>query len=112
MKAIGFSAPVLPGKTEEGRIFAKELNGPRADGLKESRMAMGLDRESVWLMPTPMGDFITVVLEGDDPQESNRKFAESTSEFDMWFKKTAADITGVDFGQPLPPIEELWDWRR
>jgi len=42
---------------------------------------------------------------------SNKALAESKEPLDVWFKERALDITGVDYNQPLPPIEELYDYR-
>jgi hypothetical protein len=113
MSAIGLCAPIKPGKSDEMRTFAKEVNA-RIDEFANSRSSIpgNLTRESVWLMPTPMGDFLVALLEGDDPVAANKGFAESKEPFDVWFKERALDITGVDYNQPLPPIDELYDWRR
>jgi hypothetical protein len=112
MSAIGLCAPIKPGMSDEMRTFAKEL-GARMDEFAKARGSLpgNLNRESVWLMPTPMGDFLVAVLEGDDPVASNKALAESREPLDVWFKERALDITGVDYNQPLPPIEELYDYR-
>jgi hypothetical protein len=57
-----------------------------------------------------MGDFLVVYLEGDDPVAGNHAFATSTHPFDIWFRGRASEILGIDFTQPLPSIEPLWDW--
>lgn len=112
MAAIAFTAPVLPGKTEQGTAFFREVNN-RLQELTKSRNSLPghLTRESVWLMRTPMGDFGVVLLEGDDPVAANAAFAISQDPFDVWFKQSVKEFTGIDFGQPLPPIDQLLDWR-
>jgi hypothetical protein len=112
MAAIGFTAPVLPGKEEQARAFFAEV-GRRRDEMTKSRKALPgkTSRESVWVMHTPMGDFGVVLLEGDDPIAANGAFSASQDPFDVWFKNEVAEFTGIDFGQPLPPIEQLLDWR-
>jgi hypothetical protein len=62
-------------------------------------------------MHSPMGDFGIVLLEGDDPVAANKAFAASQDPYDVWFKQQVAEFTGVDFGQPVPAIEQLVDWR-
>lgn len=113
MPAIAFTAPIVPGKTEEGKAFFREVSD-RLEEFRAARMNLpgNLTRESVWVMQTPMGDFGVVLLEGDDPVASNVAFAASGAAFDTWFKQRVADFTGVDFGQPLPKIEQLFDWHR
>jgi hypothetical protein len=44
--------------------------------------------------------------------DANRRLASSTNPFDVWFKASVLDITGVDFGQPIPAMSEtLIDYR-
>lgn len=110
--SLAFAAPILKGKTEEGRRWSKEAYETRRKELEQSRLAKKLTRETGWLNPTPMGDLLVVLLEGDDPVKGNREFAASKSPYDVWFKQNAQRITGIDFNQPLPSIPELvFDFR-
>jgi hypothetical protein len=53
-----------------------------------------------------------VVLEAENVAEANRRFAESTDPFDVWFKERALEFSGVDFGEPIPAFPEpLYDFR-
>ena len=106
-----FCAPVMPGATERGRAFAREAYETRRDELTASRRAQGGSREVVTLNHLPMGDVICVYIEGDDPIEGNKQFAASRSDFDVWFKERCREIfpPEVDFNQPLPAIEEIFD---
>lgn len=83
----------------------------RRDELTASRRRQGVTRELVTLNHTPMGDFICVYVEGDDPVEGNRRFAESRDEFDVWFKDSCKEIfpPEVDFNEPVPPVTQLFD---
>lgn len=110
-RGLAFCAPVMPGATEKGRAFAREAYETRRDELTASRRAQGASREVVTLNHTPMGDVICVYIEADDPVEGNRQFAESRSEFDVWFKERCREIfpPQVDFNQPLPAVAELFD---
>lgn len=113
MAAIGLAFPALPGKDDEAEAFFSQVN-LRLDELGKSRLALSgrLTRESVWLMRTPMGNFGILLLEGDDPMAANAAFAASTEPFDVWFKESVKSFTGVDFSQPVPPVQQVLDWHR
>ena len=113
-RGLAFCAPVMPGAEEKGRAFAKEAFEARRQEHTESRRKLGISREVVVLNHTPHGDVVAVYLEGDDPAEGNRKFAESRSEYDVWFKDRCKEIfpPEVDFNQPVPPIKEIFDSER
>jgi hypothetical protein len=102
MKTLAFAVPILPGKTDEGRRFAKEIAGPRSVEMTASRKALGQTRETTWIQPTPKGDWLVVYLKGADSMRANKEFAASSSPFDLWFKQQAQGFTGIDFNQPLP----------
>jgi len=111
-KGIAFCAPFAPGKTEQARAFAKEAYVTRRAEFQESRRAVGVSQEIIFLNRTPNGDIACVYIEGDDPQAGNRKFAESRSAYDVWFKEECKKvfIPEIDFNEPLPPITVVWDW--
>ena len=112
MDSFAFVFPILPDKAEQARIFAKEVMGPRAPEMDASRRPLGVTREAVWVHETPMGDFGIVLIEGKNVAEANKGFAESTDPFDVWFKETVLDFSGVDFSHPLPAMSEsLYDFR-
>jgi hypothetical protein len=112
VESFAFVFPVLPGKSEQLRAFAKQVMGARASEMDSSRRPLGVTREAVWLQQTPMGDMGLVLLEGENVADANRRFAASTDPFDVWFKESVLDITGVDFGQPIPAMSEtLIDYR-
>jgi hypothetical protein len=59
-----------------------------------------------------MGAMRIVLIEGENVAEANRRFAASTEPFDVWFKETVLDFSGVDFSEPLPAMSEtLYDNR-
>lgn len=113
-RGLAFLAPVMPGATDFGRSFAHQAWHERVDEHTASRRALGVTQETVCLNATPMGDIICVYLEGDDPVEGNRRFAESRSEYDTWFKQQCRSIfpPEIDFDEPLPPIGTIWDFTR
>ena len=107
MESFAFVFPVLPGKAEQARAFGKEVMGPRASEMDASRRPLGVTREAVWVAQTPMGDMGIVLIEGENVAEANRRFAASTEPFDVWFKETVLDFSGVDFNQPIPAMPEV-----
>jgi hypothetical protein len=112
-RGLAFVAPLRPGKTAEGRAFARAATVERVKEMTASRRALGINGEVIVLNPTPQGDFVCVYLEGRDPVAGNRGFAASKSPFDVWFKAECRKIfpDAMDFDQPLPPIEQIHDWR-
>jgi hypothetical protein len=113
-RGLAFCAPIIPGRTDAGRAFAHEAFVTRVAGLTESRQALGESVETVVVNSTPMGDIACVYLEGDDPVAANRGFAASTRPYDVWFKEQLTTIfpPEIDFGQPVPGVQEIWDWHR
>lgn len=111
-RGLAFASPVVAGKTDKGRAFAAEAFSKRANELTASRRKIGGTHEFGMLHHTPMGDFVAVYLEGDDPKVANASFARSTDAYDVWFKKEAAEVLGQDFNKPLPPIQEIFDYQR
>jgi hypothetical protein len=110
-RGLAFTAPISPGATDAGRAFAKEAFEGRRDAHTASRRALGVTRELVTLNHTPYGDVIGVYLEGDDPVEANRRFAESRGEYDVWFKDQLKNIIPpeIDFNKPVPPVTQVFD---
>jgi hypothetical protein len=110
-RGLAFCAPVRPGAEEIGRAFAKEAFETRRAEHTASRRALGVTHETVVLNHGPMGDVVCVYLEGDDPVEGNRRFAESRSDYDVWFKEECKKVfpPEIDFNQPLPPISPIFD---
>ncbi len=113
-RGLVFTAPLLPGKTDDGRAFAREAFVTRRAELTESRLAKRMTREEVFLNHTPAGDMIVVYIEGEDPVEANRQFAASHTPFDRWFKDRCKEIFPpyIDFNQPVPDNEEIFSWTR
>ena len=112
MQSLALVIPILPEKTEDWRRFAKEALEARGKDFDESRRHVNLNRETVWIQPTPMGDVLIVYLEGDDPVRSNQAFVASKDPYDLWFKQQVLSITGIDFNQPPPGLPQLsYDWQ-
>lgn len=111
-KGLAFAAPLQPGKTEAGRAWAREAFQTRRQQLTESRQALRQTREEVFLNTAPQGDVVVVYLEGADPLRANREFAASSRAYDRWFKDSLKELFPpfIDFDQPVPPNETVWDW--
>lgn len=111
-RGLAFCVPLIPGADEIGRAFTKEAYTTRLDELTASRRALGVTRESVTLSTAPDGSQIAgIYFEADHPVAANRGWAESRSEYDVWFKEQLKRvfIPGIDFNVPLPPINEVFD---
>lgn len=100
--------PILPGKTPEWRTFIAELNGPRHQEFSDSRKAAGV-HERTFLQESPMGDFVLVTLEGDDPLRSFGQLMSGTDEFSTWFTKNAMAAHGELTQTSLKPAELVAD---
>jgi hypothetical protein len=111
-KGLAFIAPVLPGKDDAARAFAREAFVTRRGDFAESRKALGQSAEVVTLNVTPMGSIVAVYLEGSDPVDANRRFAASDRPYDVWFKERLKELfpSQIDFSQPVPPVKELFDY--
>ncbi len=107
MASLAIAAPILPGKAEDFRRFAKEAVVTRRKEYEEYRRRYSLTKELAWIQQTPMGDMLIVLLEADDPVRANQAFAASKDPYDLWFKQQVGAITGIDFNQPIPVIPEL-----
>jgi hypothetical protein len=111
-RGLAFVAPLLPGKADAGKAWAREAYVTRGDEFAQSRRPLGVNVELVTLNQTPMGDFAAVYIEGNDPVEANRLFAASRTPYDVWFKESIKALfpPEIDFNQPLPPIEQVFDY--
>jgi hypothetical protein len=102
---IAVTIPILPGKMNQFNKFINELKTTRFNEFAESRKKLNV-RERTFLQKTPMGDFIVVTLEGNDPQSAFQKFGKSNDEFTKWFTAQVKEVHGVDLNSP-PPSPEL-----
>ena len=108
-RGLAFSAPLIPGKEDQGRAFIQDAFS-RPD-MNVSRRALGNNAEVVTVVYTPQGPVSAVYVEGNDPVEANRRFAASALPFDVWFKDELSKLYPpfIDFSQPVPGVEEIFD---
>ena len=100
MKAFCGAFPVLPGKTEAAKDFAKSVMGSRFKEFDASQKRLKTTKETWFLQKTPQGDMVVVYLEATDPEKAFEELATSKEPFDRWFKDQVKTITGVDLDQP------------
>ncbi len=107
MATYAFAMPILPGKTEDLKRYAREAMGPRRDEYQKSSQKMGLEIEQVWIQHTPQGDIVVVRWETDDPTRIFEQGMKSNDPYDVWFReKVIFECLGVDPDGPLPQINE------
>jgi hypothetical protein len=107
-KMLAMTVPILPGKTEQWKKFAKSIMGEKSKEFKESRNRLGI-RERIFLQHTPMGDFVIATFEGENPEEFITKFGQGKDAFTQWFLKGVQETSGMDLSTPLPgPVPELF----
>lgn len=100
MKTLfAIAIPILPGKTEAVKEFAHELSTTYHDAFAESRNKMNVQERS-FIQSTPMGDIVIVTLEGENPVEAFKRFAEGDDDFTRFFVSKVKELHGVDLLNP------------
>ena len=100
--------PVLPDRIEAWKQWAADLSGSRKADAEDFDKRYGLTRHRAWLVPTPDGGHLAVVLqEGEGAPTMMEHFATSDHPFDVEFRKHVSADHGIDFSQPPPPSPEL-----
>jgi hypothetical protein len=107
MKIFGAAFPILPGKTEAGKEFAKAVMGPRRKEFEEILKKEGITKETWFLQKTPHGDFVVVYFEAADVEKSFEILAKSQDPFARWFREQAKAVSGVDLEQRAEPPEQI-----
>jgi hypothetical protein len=104
--------PVLEGKEDAARSFAKEAGGQRRDQLGAHLLRSNVTRETWSLLTTPMGSFVNVWFEGD-VDDAFSDLATNDDDFSVWMRERVLDVTGVDMSQPddSTPPEVILDWK-
>lgn len=111
MATYAFAAPVLAGTTDKYRAFTEALVTSRRTEAEAARRAAGLDREQVFLQPTPMGDVAIIVWETNDFEKVAKHFATDTSDFGAWFRSSLETFHGFDISKdemPAPVLVDEW----
>ena len=104
MAALAIVMPILPGKKDKWLKMIEEINSPSAKSEFDSvRENAGL-HERTFLQETPMGDFVILTYDGDDPIAG---FGQIMQSMDEDFAAFALDVHGLDASAPPPPMPRL-----
>ena len=113
MDLIVRAFPIIPGKEEQLRAFAREVQSRRAAEASEFYSRFGVQRESWHVQTTPHGTWVIGVthLTGMPIEEAAEKYSASEQPFDRWFKNQVHELSGINPDeQPLgPPTECIFD---
>jgi hypothetical protein len=104
--------PILPGKEDAARAWAKEVAGPRKDGFDALNRRGEITRETWTIQTTPGGSFMLVWFEGN-VAKAFADVATGQDAFTVWHRAQLQAITGLDLSKPEegPPPETTLDWR-
>ncbi len=102
MDQICLVLPILANKTEDARAFQRELDTDRKADYDRSERRIGITKEVWYIASTPGGDQLVAYMESGDFPRALQRFVDSRDEFDEWFKRRLAEVTGVDMND-LPP---------
>jgi hypothetical protein len=108
MDQICLALPILEGKTQAARDLMRELE-ERKEDYARSEERIGITMEVWFLAKSPSGDQLVAYIESPNFAATAKLFIESQDEFDLWFKKGLAEVTGVDMNNPPenPQFPEL-----
>ena len=110
MAVLNITAPILEGKFDAWKEFHDSLKpgGENHENWKNQMQRTGITRQVVSLQRTPMGDFVNVFFEGDDPAALMKTVGSSDNEFDKKFAAWVMEVHGIDVSEPPPgPMSEV-----
>ena len=108
MAVMLFAAPILPGKLDAWKNFAKEMQGSRKAAMDAALSDAGVTREVASLQQTPHGDFAVVMFEAEKPGLFMQAMGTGTDEIAQWFRAQLLDVHGMDLTAPPPPPTEIY----
>jgi hypothetical protein len=100
MQQICLVLPVVSGHGDDARDFMRELEASRKQEYDRSEERIGITKEVWYLAPLQEGELLVAYMEADDFGAALSLFSQSRDDFDMWFKRRLADVTGVDLNDP------------
>ena len=90
---------LLPGRGESARDFMRQLADGRRAEQERSERRVGI-RGTRWFLAEPSaGETLVVILDTPDLHRSLRLLAVSMDPHDLWFKRSFAEITGIDLNE-------------
>ncbi|HXT20593.1 MAG TPA: hypothetical protein VN923_07580 [Thermoanaerobaculia bacterium] len=105
--------PIIPGKEEQLRTLAREMQTRRAADARAFFDRFGVARESWHVQQTPYGTWIIGVTQitGMPIPVAAEEYSRSERPFDRWFKNQVHELSGINPDeQPLgPPTECIFD---
>jgi len=104
MEQLCLALPVQPGKTQALREFVETLTGSRWGEYEDLQKRSKVQKVTWCLQRSPHGDQLLIYNEGEDLAWLMSEFAASTHPSDVWFKRQALEVTGVDFGKFEPAM--------
>lgn len=110
MKPMGMMFPVLPGKTEKVLELASQLTNERAEEYDRAQATVQV--EDWFLQRTPMGDFVIVYFESEDPMGVFTGLVTSEEPFDIWFRNQLLEITGMEMSSVTAIPEHFFSWKK
>lgn len=108
-KGLAFCAPLAPDSAAAARkLLAQEYTWKE---FGQSRRARDQSVEVAGLLHTPEGPMGTFYLEGKDPTDAVRRFAQSTRPYDVRLRGLLAKVflPVDDYSQALAGIDEIFD---
>ena len=112
MALIVRAFPVLPGKDDDLRRLAEEMDAEREQATA-FYSGYAVVHESWHLQKTPQGSWAICVTDiAREPVAMAKAYASSQRPFDRWLKERIRELTGVDPDlQPFgPPTETIFNW--
>jgi hypothetical protein len=98
---VGMTVPILKGKEEELREFAKALSGPKKKEFDKLQKRFATTRERWFIQQSPAGSMFIAYFENKaDPAKGFQELASSKDPFSVWFKDKFKELTGIDFNNP------------
>ena len=92
--------------SDDALAMARRLGDPVVLTYDRSERRIGIPKEVWFIASLPTGDQFVVYIESPDINRALKLFVESRDEFDEWFKRRLAEVTGFDMNN-LPPDMQL-----
>ena len=98
MELVVRAFPVLPGKEDEMRQFAHDLQSTRAGDVAAFYASLGIGHESWHVQAHTEGLWVIVITEfaGQPIAAAAHQYAASQETFVRWFKDRVLSVTGVN----------------
>ena len=93
MDSMAFTFPIKSGMVERGMKFIEEMGTERADHHHDVHKSHGFKLLRMWYQTQPI-EAVVIYLEADDVEAALKNLNESSHDFDAWFFKEIAEISG------------------